>query len=157
MGVESCDRCGNTDADNFYDCDNCQRHLCENCYGDTTLTACKSCIKDPDGKTIAEQSRPKEERILNVYGQEAWHTEARIVASRDALEALKKAIDRAIYYGYAEMRGDIGNPLYSSDGEGYDLQITCLGGWNDKRWKKHRPIYNIILEGAARDNKEVKE
>lgn len=59
MGVETCDRCGDIDADNYYDCDNCRRHLCEPCYGDITLILCKNCVKDPEeGKAIAEQ-RPK--------------------------------------------------------------------------------------------------
>ena len=89
----------------------------------------------------------KNEKILNIYGQEAWHTEAKIVASRDALEALKKAIDQAIYYGYAGLGGgkDESGALYASDGEGYLLEINCLGGWDDKRWQSWLPVYNILI------------
>ena len=56
MSIESCDSCHDTDADNYYDCDNCYRHLCARCYGDITLNACKACVKDPEeGKALAQQ------------------------------------------------------------------------------------------------------
>jgi hypothetical protein len=88
------------------------------------------------------------DRIMNIYGQYAWHTEAKIVASRDALEALKKAIDRAIYYGYAELGSgnSAGEALYASDGEGYKFQIWCFGGWDDKRWQDYKPEYTMLRE-----------
>jgi hypothetical protein len=89
--------------------------------------------------------------IMNIYGQYAWHTEAKIVASRDALEALKKAIDRAIYYsfdGYAKLGSEnsAGEALYASDGEGYNLEIWCLGNWDDKRWQDYKPEYTMLRE-----------
>jgi len=45
MSVESCDNCGDVEADWYYDCDDCRRHLCEACYGDIALTVCKDCIR----------------------------------------------------------------------------------------------------------------
>jgi len=84
-------------------------------------------------------------QILNIYGQEAWHTDAQIVGSPLALQALKDALGRAIQNGYSEIgdeKGD-GNPLFASDGEGYLLKITCIGNWDDPRWKWHLPEYAI--------------
>ncbi len=83
---------------------------------------------------------------LNIYGQYAWHTEAKIVASRDALLALKEVIDKAICYGYGEFSEASPNPLFASDGEGYKLEVWCLGGWDDKRWQEHEPEYSILKE-----------
>ena len=87
------------------------------------------------------------ELILNIYGQEAWHTEVKIVGSKDALEALKVCLERAIAEGYAELPTD--NPpdddLFASDGEGYILQVHCLDGWDDKRWEEHPPEYQILI------------
>ena len=85
--------------------------------------------------------------ILNIYGQEAWHTEAQIIGSVLALQSLKEALAKAILYGYAQLpdhqpkNGE--EALYASDGEGYQLQITCLTDWDDVRWKLHQPQYLI--------------
>ena len=88
--------------------------------------------------------------IINIYGQGAWHTDARIVGSVLALQALKDAITRAMSYGYAELPAkepEAGEEaLFASDGEGYKLAITCLGDWDDKRWVLHHPEYAIVKE-----------
>lgn len=51
MTIETCDSCGDVDADTHLDCDNCHRHLCEPCFGDITLTVCTDCAKE--GTAIA--------------------------------------------------------------------------------------------------------
>lgn len=85
--------------------------------------------------------------ILNIYGQEAWHTDAKIVASKDALLLLRKAIDKALKEGAAAIGlGD--SPLFASDGEGYLLGITALDGWEDKRWQAYQVDYRILSRGA---------
>jgi len=90
------------------------------------------------------EKHSKKELILNIYGQEAWHTDAKIVGSKAALEALKKAIDIAIKSGFATISPPPDNDLFASDGEGYLLGIYCLGGWDDKRWSAHTPNYEIV-------------
>jgi hypothetical protein len=49
-------------------------------------------------------------------------------------------IDKAIVDGQSE------GEMFTSDGEGYLLKITCLGGWNDDRWKEHEPDYTCRIE-----------
>jgi hypothetical protein len=75
----------------------------------------------------------REDLILNIYGQEAWHTDAKIVASKDALVRLRKGIDEALVMGTATI-GEGEPPLFASDGEGYALNIVALDGWKDERW-----------------------
>ena len=88
--------------------------------------------------------------ILNVYEQEAWHTDAEIIGSILALQSLKDAITRAMSYGYAELPAKdprVGKEaLVASDGEGYKLKIVCLGDWDDKRWILHKPEYSIVKQ-----------
>lgn len=90
--------------------------------------------------------------ILNIYGQEAWHTDAQIVGSPIALQALKEAINKAISRGYAEVPDkepqNGKDALFASDGEGYLLKIVCLGDWDDKRWPLHKPEYSIEWIGG---------
>jgi len=45
------------------------------------------------------------EKILNIYGQEFWHTEAKLVGTKEALEALKGIIDCAIKNGQSVLGG----------------------------------------------------
>lgn len=91
------------------------------------------------------------DNIINIYGQEAWHTEAKIIASKDALVDLKKLIDEAIQYGTAKWS----QAHFASDGEGYELKIICLGGWDDKQWNDYLPEYTILQKGYF-VSKEVK-
>lgn len=46
-------------------------------------------------------------KILNIYGQEAWHTDARIIGNVHGLIALKKAINRALETGKATTEDDV--------------------------------------------------
>jgi hypothetical protein len=81
--------------------------------------------------------------IINIYGQEAWHTDAKIVASKEGLLLLRQSIDKALKEGVATI-GLGYPPLYASDGEGYLLGIITLDGWDDKRWRAHKPDYRCL-------------
>lgn len=94
----------------------------------------------------------KTNRILNIYGQEYWHTDAKIVGNKLALEALMKLIRSAIRlstpvtYGKTTMGNIV--PLFASDGEGYELTIICTptNDWQDPMWKDNPPEYTGISE-----------
>ncbi len=55
--------------------------------------------------------------FLHVYAQPFWHQEAFIVGNREALEALRDAIDSAL----AEDEGKA--VVVAADHEGYDLHV----------------------------------
>ena len=82
-------------------------------------------------------------KILNIYGQEFWHTEARIVGNCEGLEALKQTIDDAlrVFAGKATT-ADEKEPLFASDGEGYEVIVEMhndeweLKGGADSFWNK---------------------
>jgi len=90
------------------------------------------------------------DKILNIYGQEYWHTDAKIVGNRLALEDLMRMIHTAIRqstpvtYGKATMGKVV--PLYASDGEGYELTIICAqsDSWEDPIWKDNPPEYREV-------------
>ena len=69
---------------------------------------------------------------LHIYGQKYWHDNAIIVGNKTALKELRDVIDNAIQYG----EGRLGTS--SSDGEGYELFISCLPGEaeNNKDWQQ---------------------
>lgn len=92
-------------------------------------------------------------RILNIYGQEAWHSEARIVGNKEGLLELQDTIFRAIRDGEANSSG--GLPFYASDGEGYEVIVEChndewgLAGGEESFWnhEESKPQYLIIERG----------
>jgi len=69
---------------------------------------------------------------LHIFGQKCWHDDAIIVGNKAALIELRDIIDKAIQYG----EGRLG--ALTSDGEGYDLFISCLPGdpENNINWRK---------------------
>jgi hypothetical protein len=66
----------------------------------------------------------KDDDILHVYGQEAWHDTVIIVGSEMSLTKLKHVINEALTNpdknSIHEMR------TYVNDGEGYDLKVIVL-------------------------------
>lgn len=97
-------------------------------------------------------------KILNIYGQEEWHTEARIIGNREGLLELKTTIERALTEEKAttDTDGVVNNgetALFASDGEGYEVIVEMhndewgLKGGEDSFWNKEKshPQY-IILE-----------
>ena len=98
-------------------------------------------------------------KILNIYGQWYWHTEARIIGNREGLEALRQTIDDAltIVVDEASTKQDP-EPLFASDGEGYEVIVEIhndewgLKGGKDSFWNKEEsaPEYTGLLEQNAR-------
>ncbi|ARM83957.1 hypothetical protein [Marinobacter salarius] len=56
---------------------------------------------------------------LHIYAQEFFHTPAVIAGNREALEMLKRAVDKALAQGVAEFE------TFQNDGEGYDCTVVC--------------------------------
>ncbi|GAE36310.1 hypothetical protein [Halalkalibacter akibai] len=76
--------------------------------------------------------------ICHIYGQDMWHGNAFIVGNRSALEELRNAIDTALKYG------EISTTLSPSDGEGYELLISCVEdgfNWDLIDMPYHDPEY----------------
>ena len=95
-------------------------------------------------------------KILNIYGQEVWHREARIIGNSGGLLVLKTAIERALFQGRATTETDVRDgetALFASDGEGYDVIVEMHNdewGCNapqDSYWntEESNPQY-ILLE-----------
>lgn len=74
-------------------------------------------------------------RILNIYGQPSHHFEARIVGNREGLEALRNAIDNALIIDSHAKAPDDNEPLFASDGEGYEILIDR----HDDEWGINAP------------------
>jgi len=68
-------------------------------------------------------------KILNVYGQQSYHTEAKIIGNREGLEALSRAILRALADSNSSTQEER-EPLYASDGEGYEVIVEM----NNEHW-----------------------
>ncbi len=90
-------------------------------------------------------------KILNIYGQESHHTNARIIGNRDGLLELRDAIAKAIKTSKSRTSTD--EPLFASDGEGYEIIVEChddawgLAGGPDSFWSKAEsdPEYTSLL------------
>lgn len=54
---------------------------------------------------------------LHIYAQERWHDEAYIAGTREDLEMLRMAIDRALTEGRGQMQA------FACDGEGYTAHV----------------------------------
>jgi len=68
-------------------------------------------------------------RILNIYGQESEHLDAKIVGNKEGLIELQNAIYDAMKHGKATTE------MYASDGEGYELTIEE----RDDKWGCYAP------------------
>jgi len=94
-------------------------------------------------------------KILNIYGQEAWHGEARIIGNKEGLMELRDAIERAIKDGGATAGNEW--DLSTSDGEDYDVIVECHNDeWGcyasqDSYWNKEEsnPQYIMLVRGLA--------
>lgn len=58
---------------------------------------------------------------LHIFGQFTYHDEAEIVGTRLGLEALSKAILKALKYREASS-----DPVFVNDGEGYTVEVKCV-------------------------------
>ena len=92
-------------------------------------------------------------KILNIYGQEAWHTDARIVGNREGLTELRDTINNALMGKGGKAKTLQREPLFASDGEGYSVLVECCNDdWGikapkDSYWNREEsyPQY-LILE-----------
>jgi len=57
---------------------------------------------------------------LHIYAQVMWHTEAYIIGDREALTALRDAIDAALTDNHAQLESS------TRDGEGYEVIVQVL-------------------------------
>ena len=57
---------------------------------------------------------------MHIYAQEIWHDQAYIAGTRETLEMLKLAIDRALSDGQGQMQ------VFASDGEGYTIHTVVM-------------------------------
>jgi len=81
-------------------------------------------------------------KVLNIYGHPMEHMEAQIIGTREGLQDLVTAIDKALLTGKAST----GEMLFASDGEGYAVEvIRGSENWLDDFWQKHPAFYHRIL------------
>jgi hypothetical protein len=69
---------------------------------------------------VEREVRLRADDVLHCYAQHSWHTEAYISGTRDALEALRAAIDRALVDEVAECQA------FAADGEGYTVYVVAM-------------------------------
>jgi hypothetical protein len=75
-------------------------------------------------------------RLLHVYAQGQWHGELRIVGNRNALLALRDALDAALVNGVTE------TSAMTTDGEGYPIVIEPdHGRWDSRSWESRALPY----------------
>lgn len=75
-------------------------------------------------------------RLLHVYAQRRWHGELRIVGNRNALVALRDAIDAALVNGVTT------TSAMTTDGEGYPVIIEPdHSRWDSRSWESRKLPY----------------
>lgn len=85
-------------------------------------------------------------RLLHIYGQDLWHSQATIVGNTNALMVLRDAIDEALQIGKSETSAMV------TDGEGYEIVIEHdPHGWQHQAWTT-RPL--PYLDPVARGKPE---
>ncbi|SMB96847.1 hypothetical protein SAMN00808754_1685 [Thermanaeromonas toyohensis ToBE] len=83
--------------------------------------------------------------LLHVYGQRYWHDEAVILGNKEALEALARAVEKAIKSGHGEAE------LYTADGEGYTIVVLRKGEPWPEGWEHLALPYT---DDCARERRE---
>ena len=63
-------------------------------------------------------------RIVNIYGQEAWHMPARIIGTREGLRQFIATIEQAID-GREAASPPSGGGISTSDGAVYQITVEC--------------------------------
>jgi hypothetical protein len=77
-------------------------------------------------------------KTLNIYGQEFYHTDAFIVGTKEALSALRAALNKALDDDDDSV--PVANlQIFASDGEGYSINIICA---SDEDMEKLELPYN---------------
>ncbi len=99
-------------------------------------------------------------KILNIYGQQFEHTQAKIVGNAEGLIELKNAIERALLDGKSKTSGAEGGlfaELFASDGEGYQVIVEMhndtwgIDGGPGSFWNKpeSNPFYVADAEYSS--------
>ncbi|MGI9951951.1 hypothetical protein V3F56_06250 [Moorellaceae bacterium AZ2] len=83
--------------------------------------------------------------LLHVYGQHHWHDEAVILGNKKALEALARAVEKAIKSGRGEAEP------YTADGEGYTVVVLRKDEPWPEGWERVALPYT---DDCARDRRE---
>ena len=91
-------------------------------------------------------------KILNIYGQEMEHCDARIIGNKERLTELRDTINNALMTGQAKTLQSH-DPLFASDGEGYGVRVEChnddwgIKGGDDSFWNKEEsyPEYTRLV------------
>ncbi len=79
---------------------------------------------------------------IHIYGQPMWHCDAGIVANKEALVAMRVAIDKALIDNEAIVS------TMTDDGEGYDIIIVC----KEDNWDEVAFPYTDEIAQERRDN-----
>ncbi len=94
------------------------------------------------GKGKGEMNKLK---FLNIYGQPFHHVEAQIVGNLAALEELYDALEEVFTSSDRKVKT---KGLFTTDGEGYDIEIILLpDNPLDPAWKEYEPEYTSYLKG----------
>lgn len=85
-------------------------------------------------------------KITHIYAQDYWHDNSFIVANKEGLLALKRAIEEALKEQHAKA------DVMTADGEGYSTHILCLQeDWQSEKWQKLMLPYT---DECAKDSRE---
>lgn len=94
-----------------------------------------------------ENQAQAEEALLHVYGQAAWHDDVYIVGNRQALLALKRAIEDAL----TGQKGVLN--AMTNDGEGYSVIVLNLpNGQGNQVWVELAVPYSEEMAKESREN-----
>ncbi len=83
--------------------------------------------------------------FLHIYPQEYWHCDALVVANRDGLLSLQKAVDAALAEGIGKTDAS------AADGEGYATHVILLDNADQGAWQRLRMPY---IDEVAIDRRE---
>lgn len=79
--------------------------------------------------------------VAHLYGQSAWHDEALVIGTADALRHLQEAIGRALAERHARTE------VFAADGEGYTIHVVVV---NEKEAARLRvPYTDPVAAGHA--------
>jgi hypothetical protein len=85
-------------------------------------------------------------RLLHIYSQLMWHSDASIIGNRNGLTVLRDAIDDALQNGKSETHAMV------SDGEGFLVSITMENHpWHGEAWKHISMPYTDPTACGRRD------
>jgi hypothetical protein len=82
-----------------------------------------------DGRCFFMEKK-KNPPLVHVYPQTAWHDDVFVVANKEGLLALQRAVNGALKKGKGVAKVSV------ADGEGYDVKVLLYNvSWPSKEWK----------------------